>query len=129
VHPACAGGGYEASKSKVFAVPIARLYRAFRSARTGTRWLPGVKLAVRTAVPDKSMTFTWPDGTSVELYFVVKGAARSQVAVQHRKLADKASADRLKAWWAERLTTLEAILAPPARTRGARPERRQPART
>lgn len=109
------GGGYEASKSKVFAVPIGRLYRAFHDARTRRRWLGGVKLTVRTAIRDKSMRVTWPDDTSVELYFIAKGAAKSQVAVQHRKLADKAAADRTKAWWAERLGALEGILAPAAR--------------
>jgi hypothetical protein len=105
------GGGYEASKSKVFPAPLSRLYRAFHDARTRRRWLGGVKLTVRTAVPDKSMRITWHDGTSVELYFVGKGAAKSQVAVQHRKLADKPSADRMKAWWAERLGALDAMLA------------------
>ena len=62
-----------------------------------------------------SMRLTWPDGTSVELYFIVKGPAKSQVAVQHVKLADKASADRMKAFWAERLGALEAIIAPRGR--------------
>jgi hypothetical protein len=109
------GGAYEASKSKVFAVPLGRLYRAFNDARTRRRWLGGVKFTVRTAIPEKSMRVTWPDGTSVELYFIVKGPAKSQVAVQHVKLADKASADRMKAFWAERLGALEAIIAPRGR--------------
>lgn len=108
-------GGYEASKSKVFAAPTGRLYRAFHDARTRRRWLGGVKLTVRTATRDKSMRVTWPDGTSVELYFVGKGAARSQVVVQHRKLADKTSADRMKDYWAERLGALAAILTPAGR--------------
>jgi hypothetical protein len=106
------GGGYEAGKSKVFAVPLGRLYRAFHDARTRRRWLGGVKLTVRTATRDKSMRVTWPDGTSVELYFAGKGPAKSQVAVQHTKLADKASADRMKAYWAERLGALQALLVP-----------------
>jgi hypothetical protein len=106
------GGGYEASKSKVFAAPLGRLYRAFHDARTRRRWLSGVKLTVRTAIPDKSMRVTWPDGTSVELYFIGKGSAKSQVVVQHRKLADKTTADQMKAYWAERLGALQAILAP-----------------
>jgi hypothetical protein len=59
------------------------------------------------------MRVTWPDGTSVELYFVAKGEAKSQVAVQHGKLADRASADRMRAYWAERLAALQAILTPP----------------
>ncbi len=115
-------GGYEANKSKVFAVPLSRLYRAFHDARTRRRWLSGVKLTVRTAIPEKSMRVTWPDGTSVQLYFLATGTAKSQLAVQHAGLADKASADRMKAWWAERLGALVEMLASrrPARARRAR---------
>jgi hypothetical protein len=105
-------GGYEASKSKVFAVPIGRLYRAFHDARVRRRWLGDVKLTVRTVVRDKSMRVTWPDATSVDLYFVAKGAAKSQVAVQHRKLAGKPAADQMKIWWTERLSALQTILSP-----------------
>jgi hypothetical protein len=104
------GGAYEAGKSKTVGVPLARLFRAFESARIRGRWLDGVKPAVRRATPEKSMRLTWPDGTSVELYFQAKGAGRSQVFVQHGKLPDKASADRMKAWWAERLGALAAML-------------------
>jgi hypothetical protein len=104
------GGGYEASKSKVFAVPVARLYRAFHDPRTRRRWLGANRLAVRTATAEKSMRIAWPDGTAVDLYFVAKGAGRSQLAIQHRKLADKASADRMKEWWAERLAALAGLL-------------------
>jgi hypothetical protein len=106
------GGQYEASKSKVFPVPVGRLYRAFHDARTRRRWLAGVKLAVRASTHDKTMRVTWPDGTSVEIYFASKGAAKSQVAVQHSKLPDRASVDRMKDYWAERLGELEAILKP-----------------
>jgi hypothetical protein len=111
------GAGYEASKSKVFAVPIGRLFRAFHDTRSRRRWLPGVRLTVRTATADKSMRITWADGTSVELGFYAKSPAKSQVAIQHTKLPDKPSADRMKAYWAERLAALESILAP-SRGRG-----------
>ena len=106
------GGGYEASKSKVFAVPVGHLYRAFNDGRTRRRWLGDVKLAVRTATRDKSMRVTWPDGTLVELFFVGKGPAKSQIVVQHGKLADKPSAERVKAYWADRLGALQAMLGP-----------------
>jgi hypothetical protein len=108
-------GGYEVNKSKVFGVPVSRLYRAFHDARTRRHWLGAVELTIRSAAADKSTRLTWADGTAVDLSFVAKGAAKSQLAVQHRKLADKASADRLKAWWTDRLTALEATLAPPLR--------------
>ncbi len=104
-------GGFEASKSKTFAVPLPRLYRAFGDARARVRWLPGVKVTIRTATRNKTMRITWPDRTSVELYFAGKGAAKSQVAVQHRKLPDKAAVTRVKQYWAERLAALEEVLA------------------
>ena len=85
-------GAFEATKSKVFAVPLARLYRAFSDPRTRTRWLPDVKLTVRTATRNKSMRLTWPDNTSVQLGFFAKGVAKAQVQIQHGKLPDKAKA-------------------------------------
>ncbi len=103
-------GGFETSKSKTFAVPLAHLYRAFSDARTRARWLPDVSLQVRTARANKSMRITWADRTSVEIGFFGKGAAKSQVAVQHSKLADHAAATRLKQYWTERLGALGEVL-------------------
>ncbi|HEU5041080.1 MAG TPA: hypothetical protein VFT84_09685, partial [Gemmatimonadales bacterium] len=74
------GGSYEANKSRTIAVPVGRLYDAFRNARTRRRWPGPAALTVRTAIPGKSMRVTWNDGTSVELHFVAKGSAKSQVA-------------------------------------------------
>jgi uncharacterized protein YndB with AHSA1/START domain len=103
-------GEFEAGKSKTLAAPVARVYRAFRDARTRRRWLGDVDLTVRTAVPNKSMRVTWPDATSVEWYFVPKGTGKCQVAVQHVKLRDRESVDRMKAYWGERLGALEDLL-------------------
>jgi hypothetical protein len=106
------GGTYEANKSKTMAAPVARLYKAFTDARTRRRWLPGVKLTLRKATPHKYAHITWPDGTNVDVGFSAKGAGKSQVAVQHAKLATRAEAERLKEYWAERLAALAAMLAP-----------------
>jgi uncharacterized protein YndB with AHSA1/START domain len=108
-------GQYEAGKSKTFAAPTARVYRAFRDARTRRRWLGAVDLEVRAATPNKSMRITWSDGTNVEWYFVPKGEAKCQVAVQHGKLPDREAADRMKTWWAERLGELDRFLTRPNR--------------
>jgi hypothetical protein len=108
-------GGFETSKSKTFAVPLARLYRAFSDARTRARWLPDVSLEVRTARANKSMRVTWPDRTSVEIGFFGKGVAKSQVAVQHSKLPDRPTALRLKQYWTQRLGALGDVLGEAAR--------------
>jgi hypothetical protein len=103
-------GSFEASKSKTYPVPLARLYRAFHDARSRARWLPGVELIVRTATPEKSMRITWPDKTSVVVGFDPKGPGKSMVAVQHGKLPDKAATTRVKQYWTERLGALEEVL-------------------
>jgi hypothetical protein len=99
-------GSFEATKSRTFAVPLVRLYRAFHDRRTRAQWLPGVDLTVRTATRGKSMRITWPDRTSVAVWFESRGAGKSQVAIQHEKLADRAAAARTKAYWTERLGVL-----------------------
>ena len=103
-------GSFEATKSKTFAVPLARLYSAFHDGRIRARWLPGVALTVRTATREKSMRITWPDRTSVEVGFTRRGPGKSQVALQHGKLPDRAAATDVKQYWAERLSALEEVL-------------------
>ncbi len=106
------GGSYEANKSKTLPVPVTKLYRAFSVARTRNRWLPGVKMTVRKTTPEKSMRITLEDGTSVEIYFTAKGEKKSQVAIQHRKLATKSDSAKMKDYWGERLGALADILVP-----------------
>jgi hypothetical protein len=106
-------GAYEVNKSKTFSVPVATLYRAFADARVRARWLPRVALTVRTATQAKSMRITWPDGSNLQLYFLTKDTGRSAVAVQHGKLASRDDADRMRAFWTDRLQALDAVLAPP----------------
>lgn len=100
------GGGYEANKSKTFAVPVSKLYRAFHEARTRRRWLPGLKLTVRTATTGKSIRMRMDDGSAVDVYFTARGDARSAAAIQHRKLASKEDAAQKKEFWRERLDAL-----------------------
>ena len=105
-------GTYEASRSRTLAVPVARVYRAFTDARLRKRWLPGVKLTIRTATPHKSVRMTWDDRTLVEVGLTPKGKARSAVQVTHRKLADREEIALRKAWWGERLEALAGMLSP-----------------
>ncbi len=100
------GGSYDINKSKTVQAPIAKLYRAFSVARTRKRWLGDVGWEVRKATPEKSIRVTWEDGTWVDVYFYARGEAKSQVTVQHRKLGSKAEAEKMKAFWSDRLSKL-----------------------
>jgi hypothetical protein len=103
-------GTWEMSKSRTFPVPVSTLFDAFANARKRAKWLPGVKLTVRTSQKDRSMRITWPDGTSVEVGFMAKGDAKSAVAVAHTKLPEKEAADRLKTYWSERFDQLAEVV-------------------
>lgn len=102
-------GSYEANKSKTVPVPLAKLYAAFSNARLRSRWLDA-KVKVSSATPEKYMHLAWEDGSRVSIGFYAKGEAKSQVAIQHTKLPSKAEADRMKAWWTERLEKLAEVV-------------------
>lgn len=102
-------GDWSVSKSKTVGVPLAKLYAAF-NARGRAKWMDGVKLTVRGATPNKSMRLRWEDGSPIDIGFMAKGESKSQVALDHRKLASKAEADRMRAFWTERLNALAAML-------------------
>jgi len=104
-------GDWSVSKSKTVGVPLAKLYAAF-NARGRAKWMDGVKLTVRGATPNKSMRLRWEDGSPIDVGFMSKGDSKSQVALEHRKLASKAEADRMRAFWTERLNALAAMLKP-----------------
>jgi uncharacterized protein YndB with AHSA1/START domain len=104
------GGGYEATKSRTYNVPVEKLFRAFADARTRRRWLP-VKVTVRSATPQKYMRLKWDDGAPVQVGFTSKGAAKSAVAVAHQKLPDKAAADAMKRTWSEHFDRLGQLLS------------------
>ncbi|HYO77241.1 MAG TPA: hypothetical protein VE010_12315 [Thermoanaerobaculia bacterium] len=103
-------GSWEANKSRTFAVPVAKLFAAFANARQRAKWLPDVKLTVRTSIEDRSMRITWPDETDVQAWFVSKGDEKSTVTIQHAKLQEKEAADRMKTFWSERLDALGELL-------------------
>jgi hypothetical protein len=105
------GGAYEVNKSKTFSAPLSTLYRAFSTARIRSRWLPGVELSARKAAPGKTLRINWPDGTRVDVNFTAKGDAKSQVAVQHKMLSSKSEAEKMRAFWTERLGALVGVVS------------------
>jgi len=103
--------GFTANVSKTIAAPLARLYRAWTEAALRIQWLPRAALTVRKATRNKSLRISWADGkTSLEVNFYAKGAGKSQVVVQHTRLADARAVARSKAYWGQRLDALKALL-------------------
>jgi uncharacterized protein YndB with AHSA1/START domain len=103
--------GFAVTASKTIAVPVDRLYEAFVDESERERWLADGQLRERTATRPKSARFDWGEGaTRVNITFLAKGEAKSTAALQHRRLADAGEAERMKAWWRERLAALKSRL-------------------
>jgi hypothetical protein len=103
-------GSYEASKSRTFNVPVKTLFDAWADPGVRRRWLNGGGVRVRTATAPKSMRLDLGDRTIIAVGFLAKGKSKSSVAVQHTKLPDRETADRLKQYWSERLSELGNVL-------------------
>ena len=100
--------GFAISATKTVAVPVERLFDAVVDESLRRSWLPDGELSERTATRPKSARFDWGDGTSrVMVVFDAKGAQKSTVALQHVRLPDSDAAERMKAYWRERVTALK----------------------
>ena len=108
-------GSYEAGKSRTYNVPVTTLFEAWADPSIRKRWLDGANVTERTARAPKSMRLGWSDGTIITVGFEAKGKGKSTVALAHTKLPDRATSDRMKKYWSDRLEALREVLAPSAR--------------
>ncbi len=103
--------GFSASASKTMAAPVMKLFNAWNDKKVRQRWLPKSDFEIRKATPGKSMRITWVDkNTNVDVGFFPKGKDKSQVAVQHDKLADSKAVARMKLFWGKALERLQKTL-------------------
>ncbi len=102
--------GFEVSVSKTMVAPVDRAFAAWRDASLREQWLPRTPLTVRKATPHKSIRILWPDDTVLSVNFWPKGPLKCQVVPQHGKLVTPEAAEKMKAYWAEKLEALRAFL-------------------
>src|SRR5262245_57434107 len=99
--------GFQISVSRTVSVPLAKLYKTFATDKARDAWLGENNLQVRKATPNKSMRVTWTDQkTSLEVNFYPKSKDKSQVVVQHSKLASASAATKMKSYWTKALDRL-----------------------
>lgn len=103
--------GFEASKSKTINVSLDKLYRAWFDEKRRSVWLDDLDFKIRKATENKSLRITWPDDTNVEVYFYAKGENKSQVTIQHNKLASQDDVKQRKEYWQKQIGQLVAFLA------------------
>ena len=100
--------GFAVSATRTVAVPVERLFDAVVDESRRRSWLPDGELSERTATRPKSARFDWGDGeTRVHVVFDSKGEEKSTMALQHVRLPDAGEAERMKAYWRERVGALK----------------------
>ncbi len=102
--------GFEISVVRTIAAPVDRAFAAWREAAQRELWLPRTPLTVRKATPHKSIRILWADETLLSVNFWPKGPLKCQVVPQHGKLPSPEAAEKMKAYWAEKLDALGAYL-------------------
>jgi hypothetical protein len=103
-------GGYEASKSRTFNVPVKTLFDAFAK-RAETEALAGVDVhdPLGRAPQTDACHLHRQHGRAGRL--LRERTGKTAVAVQHQKLPDRAAVDATKKAWAERSNRLGGILS------------------
>lgn len=104
-------GTFEATKSRTFPVPVTALFDAWNDAKLRRRWLKETGVKVRTATSPKTIRLDWTDGRIVAAWFESKGKSKSTVSLAHAKLPDRATAERVKQEWNDRLDALGEMLS------------------
>jgi hypothetical protein len=102
--------GFAVSASKTLPVSAAAAFKAFHDARARSVWLRD-EITIRKATAPKSLRITWGDGkTHVDVGIYAKGSDKTQVSLQHSKLANVREAARMKKYWGEALARLAETL-------------------
>lgn len=102
--------GYAISKSRTMAAPAAAVYEAWVDDDARLGWLDE-RLEVTAAQEERTVRGRWADGPSrVAVYLTETPAGKTQVSVQHERLADADAAEEAKKAWGDRLAELEAWL-------------------
>ncbi len=91
--------------------PLSKIYAAWHDPKIRNRWLKDHAISIRKATPKKTMRVTWIDGkTNLDVYFYDKGAGKSQIVVDHTKLANASAAKKMKEYWKKNLERLQTLL-------------------
>lgn len=105
-------GEFSASGSRTMRVPLEKLYAAWADEKTRRKWLTGAKVEVTSVTKNKYFRARWNGGESrLAVGFYAKGPTKSQVAVDHEKLANARECAKMKAYWFEALNRLEKLVA------------------
>ncbi len=103
--------GFAIAVTRTVNVEADQLLAAFTDAEVRQRWLPDGTLEQRPTRAANAARFDWSEPPSrVVVTVVPRAPGKTTVALQHERLPDAETADRLKADWRDRLDGLKSLL-------------------
>jgi hypothetical protein len=109
-----ADDGFQVGVVKVLELPLAKLYRFWSEPAERNKWLADDRFSIHKATASKSIRARWGRGVSrIDVDFCEKGPTQSQVTVQHNRIETSDAAEQMKAYWAKKISALEALLTRP----------------
>ena len=100
---------FSVGASKTIAAPVAEVLRAFTSPARRKRWLDAA-MRMRRSTPNRTARFEWNDGTRVVVAVVPLKSGKTQLTVEHERIAGAGAAARAKAFWRRQVGALKAHL-------------------
>ena len=105
--------GFQADVVKTLELPLAKLYRFWAEPAERNKWLADGRFSIHKATASKSIRARWGRGMSrIDVDFCEQGPGKSQVTVQHHRIETADAAEQMKAYWAKKISALEALLTP-----------------
>ena len=103
--------GFQAGIVKTLELPLAKLFRFWSEPAERNKWLADDRFSIHKATASKSIRARWGRGVSrIDVDFCEKGPSKSQVTLQHNKIETSDAAEQMKAYWAKKISALEALL-------------------
>jgi hypothetical protein len=100
-------GDFSSSVSRTFACGVGKIYSAWQDLKTRRTWLKGHSLEVSSGQSNKTLRGTWDGNNSrLEVRFYPKGGSKTQVVVDHMKMATSKQAIAMKTFWSDNLDRL-----------------------
>ncbi len=100
--------GYQMSASRTIAVDAATAFAAWTDEQVRSGWLQSAGLTIRRSTPGRSIRIGWGDnGSVVDVNFYPRGNGKTQVVVDHRRLASAEQVRKMKTFWSSALERLK----------------------
>lgn len=104
-------GSFQVNVSRTMAAPMKAMFDAWTDARRRARWAAKPDFNITKVNPGKNIRVKWVDGkSSMDVRFVAKPGGRTQITVDHSKLPDAKSVERMRKHWAADLDKMRSMV-------------------